>query len=239
MLLCRYRGTVSADPEAGTTPTQHNQQNGALNDEDYIAFVPSDVNRTLSTIPSVTEDSCSSSDLMGPVAGHSIQHKAPELRLGVPTRMIRKINTLKEATAQLMSPFEVESNVPQDLFPIVATPPDVRWAPAIPDIENVIAMEGGWAVAGEHGSVQEGVWVDEEGRAHKVAVKRRREWSNEGCLQALRREFQMISKVPYHPNVAWLVGVHFGKEPFVVEELMAKNLQQARRNSPFYSLCLL
>jgi len=57
-------------------------------------------------------------------------------------------------------------------------------------------------------------------------VKCRREWSEKKWWQALRHEFEMIRKVPYHPNVAWLVGVHFGEEPFVVEELMPKSLHQ-------------
>eukprot|EP00803_Ostreobium_quekettii_P008561 evm.model.scf_2226.1 EVM.evm.TU.scf_2226.1 scf_2226:15937-21372(-) len=78
--------------------------------------------------------------------------------------------------SSIESPF---TNVPREpgrgLLHPPAVPGNERSGPIVP-IQNVKVLHvGGWKGKGSHGNVQEGVWEDEQGKMHKVAVKSARD----------------------------------------------------------------
>lgn len=81
-----------------------------------------------------------------------------------------------------------------------------HWAPPILGIEHVHPLVGGWEAGGAHGHVREGVWLNGAGCALRVAIKSANERTNRDCQDLIRKEFDILVKIPYHPNIIWVIG---------------------------------
>ncbi|CAD7701439.1 unnamed protein product [Ostreobium quekettii] len=95
----------------------------------------------------------------------------------------------------------------------------------IPGVGSVAVLKGGKEFVGAHGSVKEGVWHDNEGIAHSVAIKTVKVAGSEKCLKTINKEIEILAKLPSHPNVVRVVGVRPGEEPVIVEEWMPMTLK--------------
>eukprot|EP00803_Ostreobium_quekettii_P010901 evm.model.scf_276.1 EVM.evm.TU.scf_276.1 scf_276:39-1274(-) len=84
------------------------------------------------------------------------------------------------------------------------SPPE-GWAPPIQGITNYMPLNGGWSAEGAHGYVREGVWISDAGKAIKVAIKTSKEKKPKCCQELIRKEFNILLKIPYHPNIIWVI----------------------------------
>ncbi|CAD7698270.1 unnamed protein product, partial [Ostreobium quekettii] len=115
------------------------------------------------------------------------------------------------AKTRAPNPTPDEYDAPNPAFPIV-------------DIQNILPLEGGWEQPGAHGSVREGIWLDWNQRARKVAIKVARLPSSDDCVDAITKEFEILATLPPHPRIVWVIGMRLGEGPMIVQELMAMNL---------------
>ncbi|CAD7705419.1 unnamed protein product, partial [Ostreobium quekettii] len=95
----------------------------------------------------------------------------------------------------------------------------------VPGIGKVAVLKGGKEFVGAHGSVKEGVWCDNEGIAHSVAIKTVKVDGSEKCLTTINKEVEILARLPRHPNVVRVIGVRPGVEPVIVEEWMPMTLK--------------
>lgn len=127
--------------------------------------------------------------------------------------------------SQMESPFSRNRQISSALQDLQPSQSNQRWAKPISNITNVTPFIDGRQFKGSHGEVQEGVWFNENGQAHKVAIKSAKGFSTNDAYEALRSEINILMEIPYHPNIIWVIGVRFGNDPIIVEEWMSTDLK--------------
>ncbi|CAD7704126.1 unnamed protein product [Ostreobium quekettii] len=102
----------------------------------------------------------------------------------------------------------------------------------VPSVDNVAVLKKGKEFVGAHGSVKEGVWRDNDGITHSVAVKSVKVAGNEKGLAIMNKEIEILARLPRHPNVVRVIGVRPGEEPVIVEEWMPMTLKDLTEMGP-------
>lgn len=95
------------------------------------------------------------------------------------------------------------------------------------DIQDIMPLEGGWELLGAHSNVKEGVWLDADNRAHKVAIKSIRLLNSGDGMDGISKELEILARLPPHPSLVRVIGARLDESPMIVEELMATDLEAA------------
>ncbi|CAD7697429.1 unnamed protein product [Ostreobium quekettii] len=106
--------------------------------------------------------------------------------------------------------------------------------PLIWDIK-VVLLENGWSASGAFGVVNEGVWVDGQSRAHKVAIKSAARLWSQSDAEYIKRELEIVAAVPESPNIVRVIGGRLLPTPIIVEELMWGSLEEVLHKDTKYS----
>lgn len=115
------------------------------------------------------------------------------------------------------SPFEDPSKWPDVKFQFM-----LNGNPEVPQLIYNIQVDSvpdGWRKEGGHGVVKEGIYDD--GRFHhRVVVKSLRPYAPSNERRALKREINILTTLPPHPNIVKPFGFSLGTNPHIVLEFL-------------------